>query len=119
MQILKRAIKPQDCISFLHIYSTTWGTAGDICLIRESVAETGLCKFIGHKVRLVLPKGMERHYLGGLPVIKVAGHVGDGHPKDKNSLWEIYEGVSREVAIAAIKPWGFKLVDIDAEMYHN
>ncbi|MBD2294506.1 hypothetical protein H6G06_13720 [Anabaena sphaerica FACHB-251] len=113
MQILKRAIKPETCISFLHIYQTTWGTAGDICLIRESVANSGSSKFVGHKVQLALPKGIERHYLAGFPVIKVAGHIGDGHPKDKHSEWEAYEGVKREIVIAALKPWGFKLIESD------
>lgn len=116
MQVLKRAIRPEICISFLHIYPTTWGTAGDICLIRESVANSGVSKFVGHKLKLVLPKGMERDYLAGLPVIKVAGHVGDGHPKDPQSEWEAYEGVDREIAIAALKPWGFKLIELDTDV---
>ncbi|MCM0589040.1 MAG: hypothetical protein HEQ35_08330 [Gloeotrichia echinulata IR180] len=110
MQVLKRAIKPQTYISFLYIYTTTWGTAGDICLIRESVANSSASKFVGHKIQLALPKGLERHYVIDLPVIKVAGHVGDGHPKDKQSEWEAYEGVDQEIVIAALKPWGFKLV---------
>ncbi|MEA5619603.1 hypothetical protein VB711_17400 [Cronbergia sp. UHCC 0137] len=111
MQVLKRAIKPQTYISLLHIYQTTWGTAGDICLVRESVAELSVSKFVGHKLQLAIPKGLERHRLGDLMVIKVAGHVGDGHPKDRNSEWEIYEGIDKELAIAALKPWGFKLVE--------
>lgn len=111
MQVLKRAIKPQTYISFLHIYTTTWGTAGDICLVRQSVANSSASKFVGHKVQLVIPRGLERHELAGVPVIKVAGHVGDGHPKDKDSEWEAYEGVDREIALGAMKPWGFKLIE--------
>ncbi len=111
MQVLKRAIKPETCISFLHIYSTTWGTAGDICLIRESVVESSLSKFVGHKVNMVLPKGIERDKIAGCPIIKVAGHVGDGHPKDPQSEWEAYEGVDREIVLAALKPWKFKLIE--------
>ncbi|AFY31224.1 hypothetical protein [Calothrix sp. PCC 7507] len=113
MQVLKRAIKPETYISFLHIYSTTWGTAGDICLIRESVANSSASKFVGHKLQLALPKGLERDRLAGFPVIKVAGHVGDGHPKDKQSEWEAYVGVDREIVIAAMKPWGFNLIESD------
>ncbi|AFY51115.1 hypothetical protein Nos7524_5398 [Nostoc sp. PCC 7524] len=111
MQVLKRSIKPEAYISFLHIYQTTWGMAGDICLIRESVANSSGSKFVGHKLQLALPKGLERHRLVGVPVIKVAGNVGDGHPKEHPSEWEVYEGVDREVAIAALKPWGFNLID--------
>lgn len=111
MQVLKRAIKPETYISFLYIYPTTWGTAGDICLIREFVADSSASKFVGHKIELALPKGLERHYLAGVPVIKVAGYVGDGHPKDKQSEWEAYEGVDREIVIAALKPWGFKFIE--------
>jgi hypothetical protein len=114
MQVLKRAIKPEICISFLHIYSTSWGTAGDICLIREFIANSSASKFVGHKLQLALPKGMERHRLAGVPVIKVAGYVGDGHPKDRNSEWELYEGVDKEIAIAALNPWSFKLIESDA-----
>ncbi|MEC4815491.1 MAG: hypothetical protein SAK29_19760 [Scytonema sp. PMC 1069.18] len=115
MQVLKRAIKPITYISFLHIYQTTWGTAGDICLVRESVAKSSTTKFVGRKLRLALPKGMERHRLAGFPVIKVAGYVGDGHPKDPQSEWEVYEGVDRETAIAVLKPWGFKLIESEVE----
>jgi hypothetical protein len=111
MQVLKRAIKPVTYISFLYIYPTTWGTAGDICLVRESVANSSTSKFVGHKLQLALPKGLERNEIAGLPVIKVAGYVGDGHPKDPESEWEAYEGVDREIALAALKPWGFKLVE--------
>jgi hypothetical protein len=111
VQVLKRSIKPQTYISFLHIYQTTWGTAGDICLIRESVAKESTSKFVGRKIQLALPKGMERDRLVGVPVIKVAGNVGDGHPKDHPSEWEAYEGVDREIAIAVLKIWGFKLTD--------
>jgi hypothetical protein len=112
MQVLKRAIKPQTYISFLYIYETTWGTAGDICLIRESIAKSSIkSKFIGHKIRLALPKGLERHRIAGLPVIKVAGNVGDGHPKDHKFEWEAYEGVDIEIVLAALKPWGFKLIE--------
>ncbi|MBF2063046.1 MAG: hypothetical protein IGS39_01220 [Calothrix sp. C42_A2020_038] len=115
MKVFKRAIKPQPYICFLYIYPTTWGTAGDICLIRESVAELSVSKFVGHKLKLAIPKGMENHRLGGCPIIKVAGYVGDGHPKDQNSEWEIYEGVDKEIAKAAMKPWNFKLIDLDAD----
>ncbi|MBD6617161.1 hypothetical protein FNW02_15305 [Komarekiella sp. 'clone 1'] len=112
MQVLKRAIKPEIYISFLYIYPTTWGTAGDICLIRESVANSNAStKFVGHKLQLALPKGMERDRIAGLPVIKVAGNVGDGHPKEHPLEWEAYEGVDAEIAIAALKPWGFKLIE--------
>jgi hypothetical protein len=111
VQVLKRSIKPETYISFLHIYQTTWGIAGDICLIRESVANSSASKFVGRKLQLALPKGMERDRLAGVPVIKVAGNVGDGHPKDHPSEWEAYEGVDREIAIAALKPWGFNLTD--------
>ncbi|MEM9923014.1 MAG: hypothetical protein AAF915_04565 [Cyanobacteria bacterium P01_D01_bin.50] len=111
MQVIKRPIKPKSYISFLYIYSTTWGTAGDICLVRETVANASTSKFIGRKVKLALPRGMERHRVEGFPVIKVAGHVGEGHPKDVGSEWEVYEGVEREVAIAVLKHWGFKLID--------
>ncbi len=113
MKVLKRAIKPEIYISFLHIYQTTWGTAGDICLIRESVANESVSKFVGHKMQLALPKGMERDRLAGCPVIKVAGHVGEGHPKDQKSEWEAYEGVDREIALSALKPWGFQLIELD------
>jgi len=75
------------------------------------VANSSTSKFIGHKVLLVVPKGMERDRLANHPVIKVAGYVGEGHPKDPNSEWEAYEGVDREIAIAALKPWGFKLIE--------
>jgi hypothetical protein len=112
MQVLKRAIKPENYISFLHIYQTTWGTAGDICLVRESVAKTSASKFIGRIIQLALPKGMERDYLVGVPVIKVAGHVGEGHPKDKNSEWGAYDGVDPEIATTVLKVWGFKLIEL-------
>jgi hypothetical protein len=111
VQVLKRAIKPDIYISFLHIYQTTWGIAGDICLIRESVANSSASKFVGHKLKLALPKSLERHRLAGVLVIKVAGNVGDGHPKDHPAEWELYEGVDRELGMAALKPWGFKLTD--------
>lgn len=113
MEVLKRSIKPQICISFLHIYQTTWGTAGDICLIRQSVVKSSRAKFIGHIVRIPLPKGIERDYLADLPILKVAGYVGDGHPKDPDSEWEAYEGVDAEIVIAAMRPWGFKLIEFD------
>ncbi len=54
---------------------------------------------------------MEKHRVEGYQVIKVAGHVGEGHPKDPGSEWEAYEGIEREVATAVLKPWGFKLVE--------
>ncbi|MBE9006111.1 hypothetical protein IQ259_13880 [Fortiea sp. LEGE XX443] len=111
MHVLKRSIKPASYISFLYIYQTTWGTAGDICLIRESVANSGASKFIGHKIQLAIPKGLERDRVANFPVIKVAGNVGDGHPKDHPLEWEAYEGVDIEIAIAALKPWGFKLIE--------
>lgn len=111
MQVLKRAIRPEIYISFLHIYQTTWGTAGDICLVRESVANSSASKFVGHKLQLALPKGLERDRLADVPVIKVAGNVGDGHPKEHQFEWEVYEGVDKEIAIAALKPWGFKLIE--------
>jgi hypothetical protein len=113
MQVFKRSIKPQTYISFFHIYQTTWGNAGDICLIRESVADSSVSKFIGHKIKLALPKRLERDRIIGLPVIKVAGNVGDGHPKDHKDEWEVYEGIDKEIALAALKPWGFKLIDYD------
>jgi hypothetical protein len=113
MQVFKKPIKPQTYISFLHIYETTWGKAGDICLIRESVAETSISKFVGHKIRLAVPKWMERDRIIGLPMIKVAGNVGEGHPKEHKDEWEAYEGVDKEIAIAALKPWGFKLIEND------
>jgi hypothetical protein len=59
---------------------------------------------------------LERDRLVGNPVIKVAGHVGDGHPKDPGSEWEAYEGVDREIVIAALKPWGFKLIEFTDEV---
>ncbi|MBU7581484.1 MAG: hypothetical protein KAF91_00975 [Nostoc sp. TH1S01] len=111
MRPIKRPIKPAIYISFLYIYETTWGTAGDICLIRESVVKDSTTKFIGHKVRLVVPKRLERDRVANFPVIKVAGNVGEGHPKEHPYEWEVYEGVDREIAIAALKPWGFKLID--------
>ncbi|MBO3458969.1 hypothetical protein G7B40_010370 [Aetokthonos hydrillicola Thurmond2011] len=111
MEVLKRAIKPRTYISFLYIYPTTWGTAGDICLIRESVAISSASKFVGHKIKLVIPKGMERDRVAGFPVIKVAGNVGDGHPKDHPSEWEAYDGIDIEIVLAALKPWGFKLIE--------
>lgn len=111
MHVIKRAIKPETYISFLHIYKTTWGTAGDICLVRESVANSSASKFVGHKIQLALPKGLERDRLADVPIIKVAGNVGDGHPKDHQFEWEAYEGVDPEIAIAALKPWGFKLIE--------
>ncbi|UKO95730.1 hypothetical protein [Nostoc sp. UHCC 0870] len=111
MQVLKRSIKPDTYISFLYIYQTTWGTAGDICLVRESVANSGVSKFVGYKIRLVVPKGMERDRVANFPVIKVAGNVGDGHPKEHPYEWEAYEGINPEIAIAALKPWGFKLIE--------
>jgi hypothetical protein len=113
MQVLKRSIKPETYISFLHIYPTTWGNAGDICLIREAVANSSVSKFVGHKIRLALPKGLERDRIIGLPVIKVAGNVGEGHPKDHKDEWEVYEGIDKEIAMAALKPWGFKLIEYD------
>ena len=121
MKVLKRAVKPKTYISFLYIYKTTWGTAGDICLIRESVANSQKkAKFVGHKVQLVLPISMERDTISvrtyadlsvDIPIIKVAGNVGDGHPKEHPEEWETYEGIDEEVAIAALKPWGFKLIE--------
>jgi hypothetical protein len=54
---------------------------------------------------------MERDSLAGVPVIKVAGNVGDGHPKDHPDEWEAYEGVDKEIAIAVLKIWGFNLTD--------
>lgn len=111
MEVLRRAIKPKTYISFLYIYETTWGTAGDICLVREVVAKESTSKFRGHIIKLPLTKEMERNRLAGLPIIKVAGHVGEGHPKDKNSEWEAYEGIDREIALSVIKPWGFKLIE--------
>ena len=111
MQVLKRAIKPETYISFLYIYPTTWGTAGDIFLVRESVANSSASKFVGHKILLALPKGLERDRVANFPVIKVAGNVGDGHPKDHPSEWEPYDGVDPEIVIAALKPWGFKLIE--------
>jgi hypothetical protein len=110
MQVLKRAIKPETYISFLHIYPTTWGIAGDICLIRESVANSSAAKFVGHKLKLVIPREMERDQLAGCAIIKVAGNVGDGHPKEHPFEWEAYEGVDREIVLAALKPWNFKLI---------
>jgi len=115
MEVLKRAIKPEVYISFLHIYPTTWGQAGDICVVRETVANSGVSKFVGHKIKLVLPKGLERDRVAGFPVIKVAGNVGEGHPKEHPNEWEAYEGVDRELALAALKPWGFKLIEYDDE----
>jgi len=112
MQVLKRSIKPESYISFLHIYQTTWGTAGDICLVRESVAESSPSKFVGRRIKLALPKGMERDYLVNIPIIKVAGHVGEGHPKDPQSEWEAYDGIDPEIAIAVLKIWGFKLIEL-------
>ncbi|KST66301.1 hypothetical protein [Mastigocoleus testarum] len=121
MKVLKRAIKPKTYISFLYIYKTTWGTAGDICLIRESVANSQKkAKFVGHKVQLVLPISMERDTISirtyadlsvDIPIIKVAGNIGDGHPKEHPEEWEAYEGIDEEVAITALKPWGFKLIE--------
>lgn len=123
MKVLKRAVKPKTYISFLYIYKTTWGTAGDICLIRESVANSQKkAKFVGHKVQLVLPISMERDTISvrtyadlsvDIPIIKVAGNVGDGHPKEHPEEWEAYEGIDEEVAIAALKPWGFKLIELN------
>lgn len=115
MDVLKRAIKPEVYISFLHIYPTTWGQAGDICVVRETVANSGVSKFVGHKIKLVLPKGLERDRVAGFPVIKIAGNVGEGHPKEHPNEWEAYEGVDRELALAALKPWGFKLIKYDDE----
>ena len=109
--VKKRPLRPKNYISFLYTYSTSWGTAGDICLIRETVAEESTSKFVGRKVKLALPRGMEKHRVEGHQVIKVAGHVGDGHPKDPGSEWEPYEGIEREVAMIVLKPWGFKLVE--------
>ncbi|BAY09490.1 hypothetical protein [Calothrix sp. NIES-2098] len=111
MQVLKRSLKPQIYISFLYIYETTWGTTGDICLIRESVAKESRTKFVGRKIKLALPKGLERDRLANCPIIKVAGNVGDGHPKEHPSEWEAYEGVDKELAMAVLKPWGFKLIE--------
>ncbi len=113
MDVLKRAIKPEVYISFLHIYPTTWGQAGDICVVRETVANSGVSKFVGHKIKLVLPKGVERDRVAGFPVIKIAGNVGEGHPKEHPNEWEAYEGIDRELALAALKPWGFKLIEYD------
>jgi hypothetical protein len=48
----------------------------------------------------------------GVPVIKVAGHVGEGHPKDKNSEWEAYDGVDPEIATTVLEIWGFKLIEL-------
>ncbi len=112
MHVLRRSIKPANYISFLHIYQTTWGAAGDICLIRESVADSSTAKFIGHKIQLAIPKGLERDRLANCPIIKVAGNVGDGHPKEHPLEWEAYEGVDPEIALAALKPWGFKLIEL-------
>ncbi|BAY97078.1 hypothetical protein NIES37_10150 [Tolypothrix tenuis PCC 7101] len=111
MQVIKRSLKPQTYISFFYIYQTTWGMAGDICLIRESVAQESVSKFIGRKVQLALPKRLERDRLANCPIIKVAGNVGEGHPKDHPFEWEAYEGIDKEIAKAALKPWGFKLID--------
>ncbi|MEO1428535.1 MAG: hypothetical protein AAFS12_12265 [Cyanobacteria bacterium J06632_19] len=111
--VKKRPIKAKNYISFLYIYSTNWGTAGDLCLIRETVAEASTSKFVGRKVKLSLPRGMEKHKVEGYQVIKVAGHVGEGHPKDPGSEWEAYEGITRETAIVVLRPWGFKLVEPD------
>jgi hypothetical protein len=87
MSVIKRPIKPASYISFLYIYQTTWGTTGDICLIRESVANSSTTKFVGHKIRLVVPKRLERDRVANFPVIKVAGNIGDGHPKDHPYEW--------------------------------
>jgi hypothetical protein len=111
VQVFKRSIKPQTYISFLHIYQTTWGIAGDICLVRESIANSSASKFVGRKLQLALAKGMERHRLAGVPVIKIAGNVGDGNPKDHPSEWEAYEGIDREIALTVLKTWGFNLID--------
>lgn len=111
MQVIKRSIKPENYISFLHIYQTTWGMTGDICLVRESIANSGKSKFVGHKIKLALPKGIERNNLMGIPIIKVAGTVGDGHPKEHTQEWEVYEGINREIANAALKPWGLNLIE--------
>ena len=112
MQVLKRSIKPESYISFLHIDQTTWGTAGDICLVRESVAESSASKFVGRRIKLALPKGMERDYLVNIPIIKIAGYVGEGHPKDPQSEWEAYDGIDPEIAIAVLKIWDFKLIEL-------
>lgn len=48
---------------------------------------------------------------GNAPIIKVAGNIGDGHPKEHPHEWEVYEGINEEIAIAALKPWGFKLIE--------
>jgi hypothetical protein len=112
MQVLKRSIKPETYISFFHIYPTTWGTAGDICLVRESVAKESTAKFVGRKIRLALPKRLERDHLANCPIIKVAGNVGDGHPKEHPFEWEAYEGIDPELAVEVLKPWGFKLIEL-------
>ncbi|HCQ22424.1 MAG: hypothetical protein ACK5WC_03110 [Aphanizomenon sp.] len=112
MQVFKRAIKPESYISFLHTYQTTWGTAGDICLVRESIAKSSGSKFLGRRIQLALPKGMERDHLVNIPIIKIAGHVGDGHPKDPQSEWEAYEGIDPEIALTVLKIWGFKLIEL-------
>ena len=59
--VKKRPIKPKNYISFLYTYSTSWGTAGDICLIRETVAEESTSKFVGLKDKLALPRAMEKN----------------------------------------------------------
>ena len=80
--------------------------------MRESVAKSSGSKFIGRRIQLAIPKGMERDYLVNMPIIKVAGHVGEGHPKDPQSEWEAYDGVDPEIASAVLKIWGFKLVEL-------
>jgi len=112
MQVLKRSIKPESYISFLYTYQTTWGTAGDICLVRETVAKSSGAKFVGRRIQLAIPKGMERDYVVNIPVIKIAGHVGEGHPKDPHSEWEAYDGIDPELATTVLKIWGFQLVEL-------
>ncbi|NDJ26229.1 hypothetical protein GS682_32635 [Nostoc sp. B(2019)] len=54
---------------------------------------------------------LSRDRIAGLSVIKVAGNVSDGHLKDHPLEWEAYEGVDTELAIAALKPWNFQLIE--------
>ena len=63
-------------------------------------------------IQLAIPKGMERDYVVNIPVIKIAGHVGEGHPKDPHSEWEAYDGIDPELATTVLKIWGFKLVEL-------
>jgi hypothetical protein len=55
---------------------------------------------------------MERDYLVNIPIIKIAGYVGEGHPKDPQSEWEAYDGIDPEIAIAVLKIWDFKLIEL-------